>query len=114
MVHSYKASCPIAAPSLSCKSVAVTAAIVAPLGLPKSLYRFVTAYQKMISLLKKCQSNFQVNKRSKIWWDAELDGQAKEVRRPGRGMYRFGINVMLYIVAVKVAWITYTVILIDE
>ena len=28
--------------------------------------------------------------------------------------YRFGINVMLYIVAVKVTWITYTVILIDE
>ena len=47
-----------------------------------------TAYQKILSLLGKCQRDFQVNERSKIWWDAELDRQAKEVRRLGKGMSR--------------------------
>ena len=45
-----------------------------------------TVYQKILSLLGKCQRDFQVNEKSKIWWDAELDRQVKEVRKIGRGM----------------------------
>ena len=47
-----------------------------------------SAYEKTISLLKNCEKIFIVNERSKIWWDEELDQQAMNVRRLGRGMSR--------------------------